>query len=145
MKQIKLGKSKLFALVDDDDFDFISQWKWHLSTHGYPISTLAGTGKIYMHIVINNTPRNMVTDHINRDRLDNRRENLRSASKFQNAINSNLQKNNKSGHKGISWNKKLKKWESYITKNQKHIFLGYFIEIGKAILARQAAERKYWA
>jgi len=147
MKEIKLGRSNFVTLVDNEDFEWLSRWKWHLSSHGYVISTFHGKGhkKVYMHRLINNTLKGVITDHINQNQLDNRKLNLRNATKFQNATNSGIWRNNTSGIKGVSWNKKVEKWETYITKNSKHIFLGYFINIKKAIDARKKGEERYWA
>jgi len=110
MKKIKLTKGK-FALVDDSDFEFLSQWNWHfdLST-GYAARTLYPKGKAYMHRLVNKTLDNLGTDHINQNKLDNRRENLRTADKRINGINRGVQKNNKSGYKNIHFEKRRNQW-----------------------------------
>jgi len=64
--------------------------------------------KVYMHRVVNNTPDNLQTDHINHNQLDNRRINLRSVTNQQNAFNASLNKANTSGTKGVSWSKERK-------------------------------------
>ena len=66
-------------------------------------------------------------DHINMDRLDNRISNLREATYQQNSMNSKIQKSNKSGFKGVSFNKKLKKWVAASKLNGKQNYLGLFI------------------
>jgi len=142
IKKIKLTQGK-FAIVDIEDFEYLNINKWFFSSHGYAV-----TSKIphrYMHRIILNTPKKMITDHINRNTLDNRKSNLRIADKSLNSINRGIQKNNTSGHKGISWNKQKNKWETYIWKNGNRIRLGFFNLIKDAIFARKKAEKKYHA
>jgi len=87
MKKIKLNKGT-FATVDNDDFEYLNQWKWYINNNGYAIRTkYTKLGfkkykmkKVYMHRVVNNTPDNLQTDHINHNQLDNRRINLRSVT-----------------------------------------------------------------
>ena len=83
-------------------------------------------------------------DHIDRNSENNRIENLRHADKKINSINRGLQANNKSGHRGISWNKNSEKWEIYITVNNKRIPLGLKSNLEEAIEVRKQAEDKYW-
>ncbi len=152
MKTIKLTKGQ-FALVDDEDFEFLNQWKWCLSTKGYAVRRVwIGHGHkdrkgvwIYMHRLVNGTSKEMQTDHINHDKLDNRRHNLRSVTNQQNHFNMPLGKNNKSGHQGVFWFKRDKKWQAQITINSQKIHLGYFINFNDAVLSRERAEQKYHA
>lgn len=81
-------------------------------------------------------------DHINRDPLDNRRENLRVATPSQNSCNHGLQSNNTSGYKGVSWSTERQKWEAYIKLNRKRISLGRHKTLRAAVLAyNEAAAR----
>jgi hypothetical protein len=82
-------------------------------------------------------------DHINGDRADNRIANLRPATKVQNGCNMAIPSNNTSGHIGVSWNKRDKRWTAYITLNQKRKSLGNFKEIAEAIQCRKAGEFAY--
>jgi hypothetical protein len=79
------------TLVDDDDYDLlISIGKWHLSDTGYAVNRSRFNGKkktIRMHRVVNKTPKHLVTDHINRNPLDNRKSNLRSVTQKENMSN----------------------------------------------------------
>ena len=84
-------------------------------------------------------------DHINRDRADNRIENLREATNKQNMQNRSKSSHNTSGHPGVSWYKRISKWVAKIMHNQKQIHLGCFNTIEEAIAARKAAEKLYWA
>ncbi len=141
MKKIKLSKNK-FALVDDSDFAWLSQWSWCVSTKGYAVRKQNGHN-VTMHRLINNTPEEFQTDHINRNKLDNRRSNLRTVTNSQNHFNIGLQVNNNSGCAGVYFDKQTKKWRVFIQVNNKRISLGRFFDLKKAISVRQIAERKY--
>lgn len=65
-------------------------------------------------------------DHINLDKLDNRRENLRLATQSQNCMNKRRQSNNTSGYKGVAFHKSSGKWEARINVNGKRLYLGVF-------------------
>lgn len=126
-RKIKLSKG-YEATVDADDYEWLNQWSWHY-TQGYASRNIYIDGKrrlLRMHRLINDTPEELLTDHINRDKLDNRRENLRAATKSQNQINSFREGDNKSDYNGVCWNKSNKKWVSQISVDNKKKFLGYF-------------------
>lgn len=131
MKKIKLTKGQ-FALVDYEDYDWITQWKW------YALNPAAGiyyayrrkiiNKKVYdiaMHKTIMRCSSNLV-DHINGNSLDNRKENLRICTKQQNNMNRPGDKNTSSKYKGVSWNKLMKKWTAQITINGKSQTLGSY-------------------
>lgn len=124
MKKIPLTQGK-FALVDNADFEFLNQWKWYCEKD-YAARQIKKNGKnivLYMHRVILSAKKGQFCDHINGARNDNRRENLRLCLHAENMRNSKIQINNKSGFKGVSYNKKAKKWKAYIGRA---IYLGFF-------------------
>tara|TARA_R110000744_G_scaffold169216_1_gene287071 strand:- start:203 stop:688 length:486 start_codon:yes stop_codon:yes gene_type:complete len=82
-------------------------------------------------------------DHINRNKLDNRIENLREASFKLNVINSKTGKNNTSGRKGVSWNARRQNYRAYIKNDTKLMHLGSFDNIIDAVIARMKAEEMY--
>ena len=137
MKKIKLTQGK-FALVDNEDFEWLNQWKWGYD--GRYARRREKNIKIYMHTLINKTPKGKLTDHINRNKLDNRKSNLRSANFTLNINNSSLRYTNKSGHKGVWFWEKRNKWLSSITVNYKKIYLGIFEDKKAAIMVRKEAE-----
>jgi hypothetical protein len=89
------------------------------------------------------TPKDMDTDHINGDGLDNRRDNLRVCNCAQNQRNRGKQNNNQSGLKGVSWHKKGKKWITQLKLNKKNIYLGLFKNKERAAVAYNEAATKY--
>lgn len=82
-------------------------------------------------------------DHVNRDTTDNRAENLREATPSQNMQNRGANKNNTSGHRGVSWRKDCSRWAATIMIDRKHHRLGLFVDLADAVAARKAAELLY--
>ena len=122
MKQIHLTKNKI-AIVDDEDFDYLSKWKWCYTNKGYAFRSQkrseTGSKKrkgVYLHRQLMGNPSQQV-DHINGDTLDNRKANLRLANHSENMRNRKLQKNNTSGFKGVWFNKKRQKFIATIKIN----------------------------
>ena len=121
MKFILLRNGAI-ALVDDEDYDYIKQRKWSLNNTGYATSSLG-----FMHRVIIGTPTGMCTDHINHDKLDNRKSNLRICTKSQNQGNLKIITRKKSSkYKGVSWCKKAQRWMVKINDNGKQRHVGVF-------------------
>ena len=83
-------------------------------------------------------------DHIDRNELNNRKQNLRKCTQQENTFNQNIRKDNTSGVTGVTWDKKRQKWCAGLHINRKHKFLGYFINKDDAIIARLKAEQKYF-
>ena len=111
MKKIKLTKG-YYTLVDDDKFEFLSQFKWHYS-NGYAMRRV-GKKILQMHRVLLNTPVGKDTDHINRYSLDNRLVNLRICNRSENNLNKPKQSNNTSGFKGVFWRNDKKLWRARV-------------------------------
>jgi len=124
-KLIKLTRGK-FAIVDAEDFEWLNQWKWYCDIRGYAIRHTDPKHVVYMHREILKTPKGLVSDHINQNKLDNRRENLRTATHSQNKTNRPMQANNKSGYKSVYWDKSRQKWFVNIRLNGKSKTLGRF-------------------
>lgn len=123
MKKIKLTQGK-FALVDDEDFDFLNQFKWRLSNSNYAVRWENLPGKshnrlLQMHRVIMNTPKGLLVDHINHDTLDNRKENLRNCTPSENKYNSGKYRTGKMKYKGIAKHS-LNRWKVQIKKDNVH-------------------------
>ena len=140
MKYIPLTQGK-FAIVDDADFEWLNQFKWHVATPGrcfYAVRTtkIDGVCKlILMHREILGllSGDGLGTDHINHNGLDNRRCNLRICTSQQNQRNRRIDAAKKtSRYKGVGWNKQLKQWRSRIYCNYKEIYLGCFRDEAEA-------------
>lgn len=113
MKKIKLTQGK-YAIVDDEDFDLLNTYSWSFhrasgskkfdGKGGYAIShaKTKGSQKIYMHRFIMNVSKGQEIDHINRNKLDNRKNNLRVTSRSINQFNQDVRRDNSSGYTGVS-------------------------------------------
>lgn len=137
-------------MVDDADFEHLSQWKWHYQPAkgtGYAVRNYRlPTGKriqVRMHREILGVKGRLQVDHINRDGLDNRRCNLRVCDLFGNAQNKPKKRHNKSGYKGVCWHKASKRWTAQIHHKGKMIYLGIYTSKEAAALAYNKAARKY--
>jgi hypothetical protein len=131
------------AIVDTDMVPEIKKHKWYLATAGYAVTDTEK--KMFLHhFVIGHPEKPYEVDHINRNRLDNRKVNLRFVTSTQNNINMGLSCKNTSGYKGIGWCKKNQKWRVRIKIHRNEIHLGYFANKNDAIAARKQAEDKYF-
>lgn len=117
-----MGKGQV-ARVDDADFEAVSALRWYVAKNGYAAND--SRPRKTMHRMVMGFPDGSV-DHINGDRLDNRRANLRVCTQSGNTANSKLSRANTSGYKGVSWDKKAGKWTVTTTKDYRHVFGGYF-------------------
>lgn len=138
-KEVQLTQGKV-ALVDDEDYKWLKHHKWQFSsTNGYAVGQLRydnGTysEKVLMHRQIMNTPKKLHTDHINGDKLDNRKTNLRVCTPSENYVNRGVcKKRNKSGYKGVYWSERDKRYQVTMRKNSKTHYIGMFEEIDEAI------------
>lgn len=116
------------ARVDAEDYaQLAAMGRWSLSNKGYALhwTTLNGQRKaLYMHRIIMNAPPDLQVDHINHNRLDNRRENLRFATRSENNASRHILKSNTSGFTGVSRNGN--RWECRIRYQKQRIYLGSF-------------------
>lgn len=153
MKKIELSGTLgrgIFVLVDDCDFDFIRQWSWNICPKGYAIRTDRTNGKttVYMHKSIAEIAgisiKGLQVDHIDGDKLDNRRSNLRPATNQQNQANVGPQSNNTSGYKGVHFHKSSGKYVARIGVSYKRIQLGSYATAEEASKAYQDASLKYF-
>jgi hypothetical protein len=130
-KQINLNSGTI-VLIDEADYESIKDYRWKLSSHGY-ITHQEWKGQrkkpktFYLHRLIMNPNEGQLVDHINGDKLDNRRENLRLCDKGGNQRNRGKQANNTSGYKGVYLSKKgkLKPWYVKIAFEGKDYSGGY--------------------
>lgn len=152
MKTIPLTQGKM-VLVDDDDYETLMQFKWVYKKPGHRRTAYAVRGKIVgyeagkkyttiaMHRVIMRSPIGYEIDHINGNGLDNRKENLRIATRAQNQQNRNILRHNTSGYKGVS--KDRETWRAQIRVNNTIMRLGRFRDKISAAIAYNEAAKKY--
>lgn len=128
MRQISLTRGAV-AIVDDEWFPILSRWNWYLTNMGYAARKIGGRhGKetVFMHRYVLMASSGRVVDHINGDRLDNRTGNLREVISRHNYYNRGRQKNNKTGFKGVCFDKSREKFFAHIQKDGKQYNLGRF-------------------
>lgn len=125
------------AQIDDEDVELVSKYKWHLS-RGYAVST---SKKIRMHRLVMNQINHSYEseiDHINRNRLDNTKVNLRIVSRLINCHNSGATRNSKTGVKGISIRGRF--YYAQFTFKRKKYYAGRFLDINAA---KRSISEKY--
>lgn len=132
MKRIVM-KNNNIVLVDNEDYEkLMGIGGWYKDGRGYAIADKIINGKrtiIDMHRLIHPPKEGFIVDHIDQNKLNNQKSNLRDATKSLNALNSGMWKHNKSGYKGVCWSKQANKWRATINHNGKQIHIGFF---GKA-------------
>jgi hypothetical protein len=119
------------AIIDAADVPLVEGVNWWAKISRITVYAAAKLpspqrGDKLMHRAIMNTPSKMETDHIDGDGLNNRRSNLRIATTSENQRNRGLSANNTSGFKGVSWQKRTKKWRAEIRSNGVYWWLGDF-------------------
>jgi hypothetical protein len=137
------------CIIDTEDYNKIKDYHWSLSLEKstnrfYVMSYFKKNNKsihsLIQRIILDIIDSNFEGDHINHDTLDNRKNNLRKCTTSNNAMNRFINKSNKSGYKGVSWQKDRKKWAAAIKVNYKSINLGrYNNKIDAAKVYNQAA------
>lgn len=134
MKEIKLTRGKV-AFVDDDDFEWLSQWKWFASksrNKWYAHTNYRkhdGTwGKLSMHSCVMNFPQQIFIDHANGNGLDCQKHNLRAATRSQNGANRTSSLKSSSHYLGVSFYRRrlTNPWGAFIRKDKKLRYLGTF-------------------
>ena len=138
------------SIIDASDMHLVDGYNWHVIANPktgtmYAARTCRASGrerKVWMHRVVARSSGDFEVDHKNRDGLDNRRDNLRVATPSQNMCNRRLQRNNNSGIRGVSYEKKRGKWSARISFNGKKKNLGYYDTADQAGEAYAAAAKE---
>lgn len=136
-------------LIDLDDLERVKQYCWSLNSHGYVRTTLPmGMSKnryISLHrYIMNCTDPSKYVDHINHNTCDNRKVNLRICTPTQNCHNSKPGVKNKTGIRGVHFEKSKNKWMAVININKTRHVIGLYTDINDAIEARKKYEELYY-
>lgn len=146
MRRIKLTQGK-YALVDDADYELLSQYKWFFNSGYAAHKSPSINGKyktIYMHRFVLKAQKGQECDHANMDTLDNRRANLRLCTHQQNSWNQGVRANNTSKYKGVYLQKTNGKWRARIMLNGKYKYLGCFRTAKEAALTYNKAALDFY-
>ncbi len=146
LKTILLKKETVMVFIDDELYEKIPKKGWWINSYGYAVHQKCIAGKkinTYLHHLVLPVKTGFDVDHINRNKLDNRKENLRYVTRAQNIYNMSEKKNNTSGKRGVSWDKQHKKWRAYIGGSKSRKELGLYSSKIKAIQIRKIAEENY--
>lgn len=140
-----------FALVDTADAPLVSGYAWRpispensRTSYAAAHSSILGRDVLMHRIILDLTDPDIHVDHVNGNGLDNTRKNLRTATPSQNHANTERQRNNTSGYKGVSYAKDRNKYHAYIKVNGQRESLGYFSDPTEAARAYDTAARKAW-
>lgn len=153
MRKIQLTQGK-FALVDDEDFEYLMQWKWHAQRRPkgyyevfYACRSIANNGHIYMHRDLMKTQEGMICDHVDHDTLNNQKSNLRNCTHSENLRNRRKGIGTSSIYKGVYFMRGRKKhpWIAQIVITARNTTsLGSFKTEIEAALAYNQAAKKYY-
>lgn len=125
------------------DIEKVKKFKWTIDKDGYAITNNKGK-RLSLHRYLLEPKPNIDVDHIDHNRLNNRRENIRLCTRQQNIFNISNRCDNSSGCKGVSWLKSSNKWRAVITISGETKHLGVYTNLEDAIKARKKAEKKYF-
>lgn len=130
-------------LCDIEDWNRLKGYTWTTNTNGYA-STMRKKEHYIFHILVLGKKDGYVIDHIDRNKLNNQKSNLRFVTYQANSINTDVRKNNKTGIKGVGWLENRKKWVARLMINGENKFLGHYDTKEEAEEAREKAEEKYF-
>lgn len=141
------GSIRAYATIDIADADWVGQWRWHYEK-GYAVrsaETEEWRGRVALHREILGLPwrdDGREGDHIDRDRLNNRRSNLRVTTHPQNSQNHPGQPDASSAHRGVTWDRRKQKWRAQVGINGKTVYLGRFESEHEAAEAARAGRKR---
>jgi hypothetical protein len=141
VREIRLLRGQV-TLVDDEDYEALQGYRWRCSTHGYAVRSENVDGYervVTMHRQILDAPRGLVVDHIDGNRLNNTRANLRLATQQQNLRNRGVFRNNQVKIKGVT--AQHGKWHARLQFDRQLLHLGFYDDPQLAALAYDAAAR----
>ena len=137
MREIPLTQGRV-ALVDDEDYDWLSQWRWQFLS-GRPGYATRNEHRVFMHRAIMQAAEDELIGHRNGNTLDNRRANLYRASRSDLGSRQRIRTGGLSRYKGVTWDRANGRWRAMIQVQAKRIHLGYFGDEVAAARAYDAA------
>lgn len=145
MREIYLTQN-LTTQVDDDDYEYLSQFNWYAAKMGkfYAVRRGPNNTTLRMHAIILNPPDGMQVDHIDGNSLNNQRNNLRICTQKENARNRTKLEGTSSMYKGVHWREDIGKWQSYIYINRVKKILGNFMTQIEAAIYYDIAAKTYF-
>jgi hypothetical protein len=145
----KDGSIRAYAIVDAADAEWASRWAWHLNNNGYAARhEWDGTSATDRTVLLHRELLGLVYgdhrhgDHIDRDRLNCRRANLRSLPHAGSMQNKSSYRGARSAYRGVTWSKHARKWTAQVSVRGKHINLGYFDTEQQAAEAARAGRAR---
>lgn len=127
--------------VSEEDRDLLTESRWFVGKVGYAVRNVKGKRQEYLHRIVAarmglELSKTRCVDHIDRDKLNNRRDNLRSCSRTENQWNN--------ASPGIGWEEARKKWRARLNKNGKQIWFARFDSREDAIAARKQKQKEHY-
>lgn len=154
MIKIPLGRDNMYAMLSDKDKDLASlSWYAHRSGDGFYAAHREGTGerrRVWMHreVMERMIGRSLLpgelVDHIDQNKLNNVRGNLRVVTKSLNEANKTIWNRGSSRYRGVSWSAEKRRWKATIQVNNKQIHLGYFGTENEAAMVWNDAALDYF-
>ncbi len=142
-------KKRQEILVDDEDYETLNKYSWYIQTNGYVRHDTKNKKvrlMLTMHRLVMKAKKGQFVDHINLNKLDNRKSNLRFCTSSQNSIHIPKSRKTKSGFKGVFWypnNCKSRPWQVGIGVKRKYLYIGNYATVEEAALAYNEAALKY--
>lgn len=126
----------LTALIDERDWPSVSAHRWRAAfivDRWYAVGAVDGNNNTYLHRFVMNAPRGVEVDHINHNELDCRRQNLRLATRRQNAENQKgAHRDSRTGVRGVSFDKRAGRYHVQVVSNYRNHSGGYYADLGAA-------------
>lgn len=135
------------TMLDDTDYDRAKDFRWHKTTNGYVAGFVMEQGvrrRVYLHRWLLEAQPGQIVDHIDGNKLNNRRSNLRLVTRSQNQANRRHNRNSRSRYKGVTWHKRRGMWMARIQVRGRRITIGYFVDPLQAAYEYDAFARTFF-
>jgi hypothetical protein len=133
--------------LDDADYDRAKNYRWHKTQNGYAAGFVVEQGvrkRVYLHRWLLEAQPGQIVDHIDGNKLNNRRSNLRLVTRSQNQANRRHNRNSRSRYKGVTWHKRRGMWMARIQVRGRRITIGYFVDPLQAAYEYDAFARTFF-